>query len=71
MNQTSQQSYPYLAGLAMDLRKFLRSLGPSDEVCRHLTNAQVEVLRAMRQAIDERIQKLETQCQTGTRVEVE
>lgn len=62
-------------GLGPALTELVRQLGPSDEVMRHLRGAQVEVLRAVRTIIDQRIDAL-TQAQDretpkGTRLTVE
>ncbi|MGH9630034.1 MAG: hypothetical protein ACRD7E_17085 [Bryobacteraceae bacterium] len=69
-SQGRRYEYPYLAGIAMDLRNLVRCVGPSDDVVQHFRNARVEVLKGFRQIIDERIDWL-NQKQKGTRVEVD
>jgi hypothetical protein len=48
-----------------------KKLGPSDEVMQHFRTARIEVLKGIRQAIDERIDDLSRTHQKGTRVVVE
>lgn len=56
-------------------REFVNSvrelLGVSPAVRQHLANSRVEFLKAIRQVIDDRIQHLSAQPQTGTKVTVE
>lgn len=62
-------------GLGPALTELVRQLGPSDEVMRHLRGAQVELLRAVRTLIDQRIEALsaqqEREAPRGTRLTVE
>jgi hypothetical protein len=58
-------------GLGPQLTALLRALGPSDEVTSHLRAAQVEILKAVRVLIDQRIASLSAQESSGQRVPVE
>ncbi len=46
-------------------------LGVSPAVQQHLTNSRIELLKAIRAAIDQRIQNLSSKGQQGTKVAVE
>lgn len=46
-------------------------IGVSPEVKQHLANSRVEFLKAVRQVIDDRIERLSKQGQPGTKVAVE
>lgn len=46
-------------------------LGISPTVRQHLTNSRVEFLKAIREILDERIERLSSQPQQGTKVAVE
>jgi hypothetical protein len=46
-------------------------LGVSPAVQRHLANSRVEFLKAMREVLNERIERLSSQHQQGTKVAVE
>jgi hypothetical protein len=45
-------------GLGPELTRFLRGLGPPEEAWRHVGTASVEVLKALRALIDQRIDHL-------------
>ena len=45
--------------------------GISPEVRQHLVNSRVEFLKAIREALNQRIERLSSQAQTGTKVAVE
>jgi hypothetical protein len=46
-------------------------LGVSPAVKQHLANSRVEFLKAIREVIDERIERLSTKGQQGTKIAVE
>jgi len=46
-------------------------LGVSPAVRQHLTNSRVELLKAIREVLDRRIERLSSQDQKGTKVAVE
>jgi hypothetical protein len=54
-----------------DVIKFLRSLGPSDQVLTHFRAARVEVLKGFRQILDDHITRTESAHAKGTRVPVD
>lgn len=58
-------------GLGPELSEALRRLGVSEEARQHLRNARLEVLRAARSVIDQRITDLSRAAARGTKVEVE
>lgn len=49
-------------GLGPELTRFLRGLGPPEEAWRHLGWASVELLKALRALIDQRIETLSQQA---------
>ena len=53
------------------MNKFAREFGPSDEVRSHFRNSRIEFLKGIRKIIDERINRLSTNEQKGSRVTVE
>ncbi len=57
--------------LCDEVIKFLRSLGPSNEVKSHFRAARVEVLKGFRQIIDDHITRTEASQAKGTRVPVD
>ena len=54
-----------------DIANMMRNLGPSKSVVEHFRNARVEVLKGIRQMIDERISRAERSGQKGTSFGVE
>jgi hypothetical protein len=56
-------------------REFVEHLqglfGVSPEVHRHLSNSRIEFLKAIRQVIDDRIERLSTVSQHGAKISVE
>ena len=63
--------YPVIDSLCLELKQFLRSLEPSPEVVGHFRNARIEVLKGVRQIIDNRIEHLSRPAQTGRKISVE
>ena len=51
-----RREYPGIDAAAQNVKEFLRSLEPSPEVTQHFRNARIEVLRGIRQMIDNRIE---------------
>ncbi len=70
-NQTQgERAYePCICREAMDRMKGMFQVPP--EVRQHLTNSRVEFLKAIRAAIDRRIERLSGAGQQGTKVTVE
>ena len=58
-------------GIGPELTSILKKLGPSDEVLNHFRNARIEMLKGIRQMIDDRIDHLNKPSQKGTRVVVD
>ena len=54
-----------------DIANLMRSFGPSDQVVEHFRSARVEVLKGIRQMIDDRIERVEKKGQKGTSFGVE
>jgi hypothetical protein len=50
---------------------FRSRLGVSPRVKQHLANSRIELLKAIREVIDERIEHLSKPAQQGTRIRVE
>ena len=50
---------------------FRSRLGISPKVKQHLANSRIEVLKAIRAVIDERIEHLSKPAQQGTKIQVE
>lgn len=65
------QQYPVIDQLSMGLKNLLRSMEPSPEVLEHFRNARIEVLKGLRQIIDNRIQRLHRTGQHGQKITVE
>ena len=70
-SNTSEQVV-YERCLCRDIVDTVREcLGVSPAVRQHLTNSRIEFLKALRQALDDRIEHLSTQEEKGTKVAVE
>ncbi len=54
-----------------DIAKMMRNIGPSESVVEHFRNARVEMLKGIRQMIDERIAKTQNAGAKGTSFGVE
>jgi hypothetical protein len=58
--------------LCYEVLDLLRArLGVSPQVHRHLANSRIELLKAIREVIDERIEHLSKPVQQGTKIRVE
>jgi len=68
---TSPKQYPLIDSLCLELKEVLRSLEPSPKVTEHFRNARIEVLKGLRQVIDNRIEHLSRPGQTGRKIVVE
>jgi hypothetical protein len=69
---TQQKEYPVIDGLCHEFKQLLRSLEPSPKVTEHFRNARIEVLKGMRQVIDNRIEHLSrSSAQPGRKIVVE
>ena len=57
--------------ICVDIAQLMRKLGPSESVAEHFRNARIEVLKGIRQMIDERIEHAGRSGQKGTSFGVE
>jgi hypothetical protein len=71
MDSTETKQYPAVDAACLGFKKFLRALEPSREVCEHFRNARLEVLRGLRQMIDNRIADLSRTPEAGRKIDVE
>jgi hypothetical protein len=67
----SERQYPLIDNVSHNLKEFLRSLEPSPQVTQHFRNARIEVLKGIRQVIDNRIERLSRPSQAGRKITVE
>jgi hypothetical protein len=74
-NQTEnqpQREFPTLDAAVHELKRFLRSFEPAPDVAEHFRNARIEMLKGMRQILDNRIEELNRRQQSGgTKIVVE
>jgi hypothetical protein len=71
-SQPSSERVAYEPCLCREVFDLLRArLGVSDQVHQHLVNARIEVLKAVRGVIDERIEHLSKKTEHGTKIAVE
>jgi hypothetical protein len=71
MDSTETRQYPTIDAACLQLKKFLQSLEPSPEVREHFRNAQLEVLKGLRQVLENRISDLSRTAETGRKIDVE
>lgn len=57
--------------LGAEIDKLLAAVAPSEDVRAHLRNAAVELLKAIRALIDERIERYSAEPRKGTSIPVE
>ncbi len=65
------RDYPVLDAVCMELKNILRAFEPAPEVTQHFRNARIEVLKGMRQIIDNRIAHLSRHAEQGRNITVE
>ncbi len=70
MNESTEKQEQHHC-ICDDIARFMRKLGPSDPAVEHFRNARVEMLKGIRQIIDDRIAHAQRTGQKGTRFEVE
>jgi hypothetical protein len=68
---TPPTQYPIIDSLCLELKQVLRSLEPSPKVTEHFRNARIEVLKGLRQVIDNRIEHLSRPDRQGRKIVVE
>ena len=66
-----QRDYPLVDAVATEIKNFLRCFEPAPDVAAHFRNARIEVLKGVRQMIDNRITNLSRSGQTGHSITVE
>jgi hypothetical protein len=69
--QAPPRQYPIIDAACLRLKECLRSLELPPEVRQHFRNARIEVLKGMREMIDQRIGRLNRTGQHGTNINVE
>ena len=69
--QGIQTEYPTLDGLYLEFKNLLRRLEPPADVSEHFRKARVEMLKGLREMINNRIERLETHEQRGQKINVE
>jgi len=68
---SASRDYPAIDAMAAELKNFLRCFEPAPEVTQHFRNARIEVLKGIRQMIDNRIDHLSRRAETGQKITVE
>ncbi len=69
--QAPPRQYPVIDAACLRLKECLRALELPPEVRQHFRNARIEVLKGMREMIDQRINRLSRTGQHGTNIAVE
>jgi len=65
------RDYPAIDAICLEIKRVLRSMEPSAEVCAHFRNARIEMLKGFRAIIDHRIEHLSRSEQSGQKITVE
>jgi hypothetical protein len=68
---TPPKQYPVIDKLCEELKYLMRALEPSPKVTEHFRNARIEVLKGLRQIIDNRIEHLSRSARPGQKIVVE
>jgi hypothetical protein len=71
MDSTETKQYPAVDAACLEFKKFLQALEPSPEVREHFRAARLEVLKGLRQMLDNRISELSRTRETGRKIDVE
>lgn len=71
MDNMEARQYPTVDAACLRFKKFLQSLEPSTEVREHFRQARLEVLKGLRQMLDNRIAELSRSAETGHKINVE
>jgi hypothetical protein len=69
--QNAQKDFPALDSIYLEFKNLLRKLEPPNDVSEHFRNARVEMLKGVRQMIDNRIERLERKEARGQKINVE
>lgn len=65
------RQYPAVDAFCLEVKRVLSALEPSPEVTQHFRNARIEMLKGLRQMIDNRIEALGRTEKTGSKITVE
>ena len=71
MNSTETKQYPAVDAACLQFKKFLRAVEPSPEVREHFRTARLEVLKGLRQILDNRIASLSRTSDAGRKIDIE
>jgi hypothetical protein len=71
MDTTETRQYPTIDAACLQFKKFLQSLEPSPDVREHFRQARLEVLKGLRQMLDNRIAELSRTAEAGHKIDVE
>ena len=71
MDNTETKQYPAVDAACLKFKEFLRSIEPSPEVRGHFRNARLEMLKGLRQILDDRIAELSRKPESGQKIDVE
>ena len=71
MTEQTERQYPVIDAIAQEIKSVLRSLEPAPDVSEHFRNARIEMLKGLRQMIDNRIESLSKAGETGRKITVE
>ena len=71
MESSETRQYPAVDAACLQFKKFLQALEPSPEVCEHFRTARIEVLKGLRQMLDNRIAELRRTSEAGRKIDVE
>ena len=71
MDNTGTKQYPAIDAACLQFKRFLDSLEPSPEVREHFRTARLELLKGLRQVLDNRISELSHTAETGRKINVE
>jgi hypothetical protein len=65
------RDYPAVDAMAAEIKNFLRCFEPDPSVTAHFRAARIEMLKGVRQMIDNRIDRLSRTGQAGQKITVE
>jgi hypothetical protein len=68
---TASRDYPAVDAVAAEIKNILRCFEPDPGVAAHFRNARIEMLKGVRQMIDNRIDRLSRTSDTGQKITVE
>jgi len=71
VDNSETKQYPTVDAACLEFKKFLQALEPSPEVREHFRTARIEVLKGLRQILDNRIGELSRAAESGRKINVE